>query len=74
MTPDEWLRIGVQNGWCSPPVCATHDGVPSTEKEDTDFDEGDDPCVFVIRVYEDDEVKAMVEKNHPPSVWRNTYA
>ena len=73
MTPDEWLRIGVQNGWCSPIVCATHDGLPSTEEEDIEAEDGD-PCIPVIRPYEDAEVKAMVEKNHPPSVWRNAYA
>jgi hypothetical protein len=70
----EWVRTGIEQGWCGPLVCSTHDGIPTTADEDDAFEEGDDVCVFVIRPYEDAEVKAAVEENHPPSVWRRTNA
>lgn len=70
-TFDEWLQIGLTNGWCGPAVCAIHDGLPTSAAEDAELDESD-PCVHVIRLYEDAEVKAAVEENHSPSIWRAT--
>lgn len=69
----DWLRIGIENGWCGPPVCYTHDGIPTTEEEDTQWVDGDDPCMHIIRMYEAPEHKAAVEENHSPSRWRNHY-
>ena len=51
---DEWVRHGIEHGWCSYPVCDTHEGVPRTEFEQTDFDIGGDPCILAMRVYEPD--------------------
>lgn len=65
----EWLEVGLDNGWCSPIVCYTHDGLPTTENEDRFFQEND-PCIHIIRLYEDSSVKLAVEENHSPSVWR----
>lgn len=70
MTFDDWLAVGIRNGFCGPPVCATHDGVPSTAAEDAEFEDGFDPCVTVIRPYEDVGVRREVELNHSPSTWR----
>ncbi len=70
MTQTEWLMMGIRNGWCSPPVCATHDGVPETVDEALAFEEGSDPCIQVIRPYESKEVRDAVESYHMPSVWR----
>jgi hypothetical protein len=70
ITFDEWLQIGLTNGFCGPAVCYPHDGLPMTEEEDSQFFEGEDPCIHIIRLYEDSEVKAGVEANHSPSVWR----
>jgi hypothetical protein len=67
---DEWLQEGLSNGFCGPAVCYPHDGLPMTEEEDTQFFEGEDPCIHIIRLYEDLDVKAGVEANHSPSVWR----
>lgn len=67
----EWLQEGMSNGFCGPAVCYTHDGVPTTALEDTEFEESD-PCIHVIRLYEEDFVKAGVEENHSPSIWRAT--
>ena len=69
MTYEEWLQAGIDAGFCGPAVCSTHDGVPTTRAEDEEFEEGD-PCVNIIRLYESPEVKAEVEANHSPSVWR----
>ena len=66
---DDWLNSGIAAGWCGPPVCSTHDGIPTSAAEDDRFEEYD-PCVHVLRLYESAEVKAAVEANHSPSVWR----
>jgi hypothetical protein len=65
----EWLQIGLTNGWCGPSVCYTHDGLPTSEEEDIEFEEGD-PCIHIIRLYEDRSQKRGVEDNHSPSTWR----
>jgi len=67
---DEWLAYGMEQNWAGPAVCATHDGTPSSEDEDAAWDEGEDPCQHIVRLYESPEVKAEVEANHAPSVWR----
>lgn len=69
-TFNEWLKIGVDNGWCGVPVCSTHDGIPTTEAEDAEFNDGGDPCIHVIRMYESPDDKTAVEQNHSPSQWR----
>jgi len=38
--------------------------------EEEELREGYDPCVHVIRLYENDEIKQAVEANHSPSLWR----
>lgn len=53
MTFDEWLSLGVENGWCSEPVCCMHDAVPSTDEESAELDEGYDPCLTVVRIWGD---------------------
>jgi hypothetical protein len=70
MTPEEWLGIGLTNGWCGPPCCVPHDGVGTTEAEDDEYDDGGDPCYHVLRLYSDLETRDAVEANHSPSVWR----
>ena len=72
ITFDNWIQFGIEQGWCGPPVCSTHDGTPTTEAEDNEFDDGADPCLHVVRLYEDTTVKAAVEANHPPTLWRRT--
>lgn len=71
MTFDEWLRAGMESGWCGPAVCQTHDGTPTTEAEDEEFEESD-PCLHILRLYPDDITRKAVERNHSPSVWRRT--
>ena len=70
---DRWLEIGYKNGWCGAPVCYTHDGLPTTEEEDAEFEEHD-PCISIIRLYWDETEKRGVEENHSPSQWRASNA
>lgn len=71
MTLDEWLQLGLDNRWCGPPVCATHDGIPSSAEEDEEGEEhGEPPCIHIVRMYEDEDVAKAIEENHSPSVWR----
>lgn len=46
-----WLKVGQDKGWISEGVCQTHDGVPMTDEEEAEFEDGGDPCVPVIRVW-----------------------
>lgn len=70
MDLEEWLEYGYAQGWCGPTVCEPHDGLPTSEEEDADYENGGDPCIHIIRLYEDKGVKNAVEQNHAPSVWR----
>jgi hypothetical protein len=69
-TFDEWVEEGYIRGWIGAPVCNTHDGTPISEEELAEFDEGGDPCVHVLRLYESPEQKEQVECAHSPSLWR----
>ena len=44
-----------------------------TEEEDDEFAEGSDPCMHMIRLYEDDKHKQNIESAHSPSIWRKPY-
>jgi len=70
MNIEEWLEYGWANGFCTAPVCYTHDGLPTTEQEDVSFGDGDDICVHVIRLYEQQQDKELVEANNPAALWR----
>ena len=48
----EWLRLGIDKGWISEVKCFTHDWLPVTEEEEKEFDDGYDPCVFAVRVWD----------------------
>ena len=72
MNFDEWIKMGYDMGYCTPPVCATHDGIPSTATEDEQWDQGDEMCIHVVRVHNTIEEKKSVEANYSPAVWRAT--
>jgi hypothetical protein len=72
-TFDEWLQEGISSGFVGPAICYTHDGLPLSEQEDVEFEEGD-PCIHILRLYEDRETKNAVEENHSPSTWRASNA
>ncbi len=73
LTYDQWISIGITQGWCGPAVCYTHDGLPLTADEVDDFETGD-PCIHIVRLYEDTEMRLGVELNHSPSNWRKPFS
>lgn len=48
----QWLKIGYDNGWISDAFCQTHDGVPWSEEEEAEWEDGGDPCALCFRFYE----------------------
>lgn len=68
-----WLQTGYANGWVGPAVCSTHDGVPMSASEESEFEDGE-PCVHVLRLYSSTEEKLAVEENHSASQWRASNA
>jgi len=46
-----WLQVGMDNGWCTPPTCATHDGIPPTVEGRDMWARGEDPCEHVLRLW-----------------------
>jgi hypothetical protein len=59
----EWLEQGQANGYASHVFCEIHDGAPLSEEEEAEFDDGGDPCVPMIRVYEYPEDQQAVSDN-----------
>jgi hypothetical protein len=70
MTFDEWLQIGVDNKWCGPAVCATHDGIPMSEAEEEEWEQGSDPCQHIVRLYEDETVAEAINAQFSAYQWR----
>ena len=73
MSFDMWLETGLRQGWVTPPLCHTHDGVATTPDEDQAFEDGDDICIHILRLYANPQEKVDCEANHSPTVWRNPY-
>lgn len=69
MTREEWLKFGIENGYCSPPVCYFHDGIPTTPEEDEKFYE-EEQCIHIMRPYASEEECKSIEANFAPAVWR----
>ena len=67
---NQWLAIGLHNNWIGPPICYTHDGLPTSQLEDQQYDDGQDPCLHILRLYENDVHRITIEDNHSPSIWR----
>ena len=63
MNLQDWLAIGREHGLCSPIACETHEGVPQSDKEYQAWDNGEDPCIFVVRIYTEDTTMADVERD-----------
>lgn len=65
-----WLRHGLIKRWISPPACYSHDGVGMLPEEEIQFEDGGDPCIWLIRVYEDQDMAKELEGYHAPYSWR----
>ena len=72
MNFNQWLKYGLKHDWCSPPVCEIHEGTPLSESESNEFENGSDPCIHVIRLYNDIEMKNAVEANSCFSNWQTS--
>ena len=48
-TLEEWIGRGVEAGFCEPAACCSHDVLMSAEEIDL-FEDGWDPCVFVLKL------------------------
>ena len=70
MDQEEWLKYGWEQGFCGPPLCFTHDGIPTTPDEDHELDEGYDPCIHCVRLYDDRSHRLGIEINHTETNWR----
>lgn len=71
---DDWVAIGLDNGWCSVPLCDTHDGLPLTQEQIDLISDGDDICVHVLRLYDNRQEKIDAEADHTPSHYRNHWS
>lgn len=54
----EWIAFGVENGYCSLPFCETHDMAPLTPAESEAFEDGWDPCVPMVRLWQEGDFDA----------------
>lgn len=70
MTEEEWFKYGWEKGFCSAPHCYTHDGLFMSPTEEEIFDEGSDPCIHIIRLYDDPLHGREIEENNSPAYWR----
>lgn len=71
---DTWLKFGMDQGWCGPPVCEPHDGFPMSSEEWATMEvDGEPPCMHMLRLYTDTEHKDAIEEAHSPSQWRNPF-
>ena len=60
---ETWLKHGKENDWCSSVICYTHTGPPTSLNEDTQFGDGFDPCIYIVRIYENEDQSASVKDN-----------
>ena len=49
----EWLTLGIRAGFCSELICQTHDMGPMWPEEMDEWEQGGDPCCFVVRLWDD---------------------
>ena len=49
----EWRDLGIANKWISEPFCDTHDTGYMTDEEQKEWEDGNDPCMMVFRIWED---------------------
>ena len=63
MNITQWIKYGVDNGFCTPSYCDTHDGMPLTTEEENLWEEGDDPCAHAVRLIESPEMAKNLGEN-----------
>ena len=50
---NDWLFKGISAGWVSTAGCSTHNPLPLRAWEEQAFENGEDPCITVMRVWKD---------------------
>jgi len=65
MTFAEWIRAGIDNGWCAAPLCDVHDAWVRTDEEQEQIEDGNDVCIYVVRLYGDPTVTTDLGNNLP---------
>ena len=54
---DEWLAFGIDHKWCLYPTCYIHDGLPTSDEEEEELEQGGDPCIYAVRVFTDEQTE-----------------
>ena len=52
MTLEEWLRYGINNGYCDTPICGYHSLPRMTVEEQMAVESGEDVCMSIVRILE----------------------
>ena len=47
---ESWYDYGLKKKWVTEVFCDTHEGPPMSDEEMQDWDEGNDPCSFHIKL------------------------
>lgn len=56
MTVHEWLELGVAEGFCTEVACEMHEsGSYWTGDEIQAYEDGDDPCIPIVRLWEPED-------------------
>lgn len=58
-----WIADGLRQGFCTPPGCYWHDGVPLTADDELVLNGDDEICVYVMRVCFRENEQTEVEAN-----------
>lgn len=66
MSIHKWLQEGFDKGYCSDVSCETHETDYYTEEEIREFNSGEDPCIFVVRI--NDTSFMALRKYTPPDI------
>ena len=48
---ENWFKEGYEAGWITEPTCWNHDIIETTEDEETEIEEGGDPCIPIVRLW-----------------------
>jgi hypothetical protein len=46
-----WLAVGSKMNFMGAITCYTHDGPVLTGSEELEFEEGNDPCITIMRIW-----------------------
>ena len=47
----DWINYGIDMGWCTQIHCETHDGPILTEDEQKEWEQWEDVCYPVVRIW-----------------------